>query len=171
MCAPALSSLLWSNYGPPSYLRHQPRPLSVPSSTNWVAWQSLWTRQNTPKKNIHFKHFSCSFTLLTSTENFYSTGFTARTVCAAGLCDITVQFGLPRQHEEEVISSVISGALCNWTFVAVCTVIVTQERTVDEKLKELNRAVELFKDRMGLSFKKTSGIVTSSEFWKYLVNV
>ena len=53
--------------------------------------------------------------------------------------------------------------------VCVCAVMVAQERTVDEKLKELNRAVELFKDRMGLSFKKTSGIITSPEFWKYLI--
>ncbi|KAK7110643.1 kinetochore protein Spc25-like [Littorina saxatilis] len=35
--------------------------------------------------------------------------------------------------------------------------LLAQEKTVDEKLKELRKGVELFKDRLGLSFKKTTG--------------
>jgi hypothetical protein len=32
-----------------------------------------------------------------------------------------------------------------------------QEKTVDEKLKEMSTAVGTFQDRLGLTFKKTSG--------------
>ena len=49
--------------------------------------------------------------------------------------------------------------LYDGTVLSVCTVMVEQDTAVDEKLKELSRAVELFKDRLGLSFKKTSGTV------------
>lgn len=36
-------------------------------------------------------------------------------------------------------------------------VLVREKKAMEEKLKELNRAVDFFRDCLGLTFKKTSG--------------
>ncbi|XP_076461607.1 kinetochore protein Spc25-like [Babylonia areolata] len=58
-------------------------------------------------------------------------------------------------HEKELVSKELE--LTRQSVQKEQDLLAGQDKTVDEKLKELNRAVDLFRDRMALSFKKTSG--------------
>ncbi|KAL8603689.1 hypothetical protein ACOMHN_017186 [Nucella lapillus] len=58
-------------------------------------------------------------------------------------------------HEKELVSEELDHTQGN--ILKEQELLAGQDKAVDGKLKELNRAVELFRDRMGLSFKKTSG--------------
>lgn len=58
---------------------------------------------------------------------------------------------------QQIIASAWIPILIPYNSCVFFSGLTGQEKVVEDKLKELNRAADMFSDRLGLTFKKTSG--------------
>ena len=91
-------SLLQSDCGTLSHLRHRQQPLSMPSRPNWKAGQSLWVRQTTRTSVLD------SFQSLIRTDQLWTfppTCYNCTHRRITNAWNITRQSGLPHHNKEE----------------------------------------------------------------------